>query len=110
MAKCPTFGGDPSKGFVWIKLIASWAMVANCDVAFTAGEPVKRGGGKSAVELERHSKINIPKAQIAWQCLLDEANNPLFWDVGCRLSVRERVTVQVRGDQESPKLVEGVSP
>ena len=58
-----SFGGDSSKGFVRIKLLVSWAMFTNCYDALTAEVPVKLGGGKSVVELERtHSKADITKA------------------------------------------------
>ena len=53
----------------------------NCYDALTAEEPVKLGGDKSVVDLERvHSKEQVTKAQTAWQGLLNGANYPPFWD------------------------------
>ena len=81
MANIPKFGRDSSKGIVWIKLIVSWAMSTNCCDALTAKVPVKSGGGKSIVELERtHSKVNTTKAQTAWQGHLNGANYPPLLD------------------------------
>ncbi|CAN0431215.1 unnamed protein product, partial [Laminaria digitata] len=81
MANIPKFGGDSSKGFVWIKLIVSWSMSTNCYDALIAEEPIKLGDGKSVVELEKtHSKIDITKAQTAWQGLLNGANYPPLLD------------------------------
>ena len=81
MASIAKFGGDSSKGFVWVKLIVSWAMSTNCYDALTEEVPVNLGGGKSVVELERtHSKVDITKAQTAWQGLLNGVNYPPLSD------------------------------
>ena len=53
----------------------------SCYDALAAEVPVKLGGGKSVVELERtHSKVDITKAQTAWQGLLNGANYPPLLD------------------------------
>ena len=81
MANIPKFGGDSSKGFVRIKLIVSWAMSTNCCDALTAGVPVKLGGGKTLVELERtDSEVNITREKTAWRGLLNKANYPPLLD------------------------------